>query len=63
MKITMDNYAQAKFDAFSMFNDRWRPGQVQHHDHWLGHPGHHLGAAQKRQADRNRICAGESKDS
>lgn len=23
MKITMDNYAQAKFDTFSMFNDRW----------------------------------------
>ena len=23
MKITMYNYAQAKFDAFSMFNDRW----------------------------------------
>lgn len=23
MEITKDNFAQAKFDAFSMFNDRW----------------------------------------
>lgn len=23
MKITMDNFAQARFDVFSMFNDRW----------------------------------------
>ena len=23
MKITKENFAQAKFDAFSMFNDRW----------------------------------------
>lgn len=23
MKITMENFAQAKFDVFSMFNDRW----------------------------------------
>lgn len=23
MKITKDNFAQARFDVFSMFNDRW----------------------------------------
>ena len=23
MKITMENFAQAKFDVFSMFNDQW----------------------------------------
>lgn len=23
MKIAKDNFAQTKFDAFSLFNDRW----------------------------------------
>ena len=58
MKITMENFAQAKFDVFSMFNDQWAlltAGSPEKYNTMTIGWGT-LGTAQKGQADRYRFC-------